>query len=151
MKTAVILIFTITLTLFAKAEPPVATPRMMYADEVSGKPLSKDPAVVRFKNKYWLYYSIPPYDGKTNAGWTIGVATSTNLVDWKKAGELQNTGEAEAKGFTAPGAIVLRGKIHLFYQTYGNAKNDAICHAWSNDGLHFERNPTNPVFRAAGD
>jgi predicted GH43/DUF377 family glycosyl hydrolase len=127
------------------------TPRMYFADTVSGKPLSKDPAVVRFNGKYWLYYSIPPYQGKVNTGWTIGVATSDNLVDWKKAGELSNTGPAEQKGFTAPGAIVLEGRVHLFYQTYGNREEDAICHAWSTDGSNFVRNPTNPIFQPTGD
>jgi predicted GH43/DUF377 family glycosyl hydrolase len=135
----------------AVAESPFDTPRMMFADDVSGKPMSKDPAVVKFKGKYWLYYSIPPYDRKPTTGWTIGVATSVNLVDWKKAAELQNTGEVEAKGFTAPGAIVLDDRVHLFYQTYGNRQKDAICHAWSDDGINFTRNPTNPVFRPTGD
>ncbi len=131
--------------------PTDHVPRMHYADTASGRPFTKDPAVVRFQGCYWLYYSIPPYDGKAGQGWTIGVAKSHNLVDWTKAGELQNTGEAERKGFTAPGAIVLDGKIHLFYQTYGNGRNDAICHAWSTDGLKFTRNPSNPVFRPSGD
>jgi len=123
---------------------------MLFADKASGKPFSKDPAVVRFQEKYWLYYSIPPYEGKTNRGWTIGMATSDNLVDWTKVGELSNRGEAERNGFTAPGAIVLEDRVHLFYQTYGNGKQDAICHAWSKDGLNFTRNPTNPVFRPTG-
>ena len=128
------------------ADPPDSTdslPRMHWADTVSGAPLSKDPAVARFGDAYWLYYSIPPYKDKPNKGWTIGVAKSDNLVDWKKAGELDNAGAAEENGFTAPGAIVLGGKIHLFYQTYGNKSKDAICHAWSEDGLHFRRDPTN--------
>ena len=43
------------------------------------------------------------------------------------------------------------GKVHLFYQTYGNGKKDAICHAISDDGIHFRRNPTNPIFHPAGD
>jgi hypothetical protein len=126
-------------------------PRMYFADHVSGRPLTKDPAVVRFRDRYWLYYSVPPYKGKPTRGWTIGVATSDNLVDWTKAGELRNTGKAEEKGFTAPGAIVLEGRVYLFYQTYGNREKDAICHAWSSDGLTFTRNPTNPVFRPVGD
>lgn len=130
---------------------PKRLPRMYYADRVSGRPLSKDPAVVRYAGRYWLYYSIPPYRGKTHKGWTIGVATSENLVDWTKAGELSNTGEVEKNGFTAPGAIVLKGKIHLFYQTYGNREKDAICHAWSTDGLNFTRNPSNPIVRPTGD
>lgn len=138
-------------SVWSLADTPANTPRMYFADDVSGKPFSKDPAVVRFKGKYWLYYSVPPYKAKPTAGWSIGVATSQNLVDWKKCGELRNTGKAETKGFTAPGAIVLRGQVHLFYQTYGNGERDAICHAWSEDGLDFTRNPTNPVFRPTGD
>jgi predicted GH43/DUF377 family glycosyl hydrolase len=135
----------------AEEAPHGNTPRMYFADDVAGRPFSKDPAVVKFKGKYWLYYSVPPYEGKGTPGWSIGIATSGNLVDWEKVGQLQNTGEAEAKGFTAPGAIVLDGKVHLFYQTYGNGKRDAICHAWSEDGVHFQRDPTNPIFRPRGD
>lgn len=146
-----VVLFSYLPSLPAFADTQADSPRMYFADSVSGAPFSKDPAVVKFKGKYWLYYSVPPYKGKPMAGWSIGVATSHNLVDWTKAGELRNTGKAEAKGFTAPGAIVLRGTVHLFYQTYGNEKRDAICHAWSEDGLHFTRNPTNPVFRPTGD
>ncbi len=126
-------------------------PRMLWADTVSGQPFSKDPAVVKFQGKYWLYYSIPPYAAKGNRGWTIGVAQSHNLVDWRKVAELSNTGPAEQNGFTAPGAIVLGDRVHLFYQTYGNQQQDAICHAWSDDAVHFQRNPTNPIFRPTGD
>jgi hypothetical protein len=45
---------------------------------------------------------------------------------------------------------VLDGQVHLFYQTYGNGPRDAICHAVSGDGLHFRRNPTNPIFSPTG-
>ena len=129
----------------------IPQPRMFFADTVSGKPYSKDPAVVKFKDRYWLYYSLPPYKGKPTPGWSIGIATSDNLLDWKKVGELKNEGEAERKGFCAPGAIVLNNKVHLFYQTYGNGKKDALCHAWSEDGIHFTRNTTNPIFKPTGD
>ncbi|MEO0587038.1 MAG: family 43 glycosylhydrolase, partial [Planctomycetota bacterium] len=127
------------------------TPRMYYADDVSGRPLSKDPAVVRFGGKYWMYYTILDYEGKPTRGLNIGIATSTNLCDWKKVGEMVNTDDAEERGFGAPGAIVLDGLIHLFYQSYGNEARDAMCHAWSSDGVHFERNPANPIFRPTGD
>lgn len=123
-------------------------PAMYYSDSSRlGRPFAKDPKVVYFKNAYWMYYSMP---GKDNGGWSIGIATSQNLVDWKKAGELMPEHPYEQKGFCAPGAIVRNDTLHLFYQTYGNAKNDAICHAWSVDGLHFTRNSTNPVFRPTG-
>jgi hypothetical protein len=138
------------LSLLAASAAASERPRMHWADTVSGRPFSKDPAVVRFKDRYWLYYSLPEYPEKTTPGWSIGIASSRNLVDWEKQGELGNTGEAEAKGFAAPGAIVLGGRVHLFYQTYGNGAKDAICHAWSDDGLTFTRDPTNPIFRPSG-
>ncbi len=147
----VVLTVAATIVCACLASDQPARPRMHFADTVSGKPFSKDPAVAKFKGRYWLYYSLPPYEGKPTRGWSIGVATSDNLVDWEKMGELRNTGEAERNGFCAPGAIVLRGKVHLFYQTYGNRAGDAFCHAWSDDGVHFTRNPTNPVFHPTGD
>lgn len=89
---------------------------MHFAGTVSGKPFSKDPAVVKFQGRYWLYCSLPPYEGKPTKGWNIGIAQSENLVDWKKVGELKNTGDVEQNGFCAPGPIVRGGKVHLFYQ-----------------------------------
>lgn len=56
----------------------------------------------------------------------------------------------EQNGLCAPGAIVLDGKVHLFYQTYGNGPRDAICHAVSADGIRFRRNSTNPIFAPTG-
>ena len=46
---------------------------------------------------------------------------------------------------------MLDGKVHLFYQTYGNGRRDAICHAVSKDGVRFTRNSTNPIFRPTGE
>ena len=107
---------------------------------------SKDPIVVRLGESYWLYTS--EFDGDKRL--RIAVARSENLDDWKFVGLLPLQGEVERNGIGAPGAIVLNGAIHLFYQTYGNGKHDAICHAISTDGLHFERNASNPVFRPSG-
>lgn len=122
---------------------------MMFADTSRGKPFAKDPAVVRFESRYFLYYSVPPGNGIE--GWRIGVATSDDLLVWTKEREMDVSHESEQKGFCAPGAIVLDDQVHLFYQTYGNRENDAICHAWSDDGLEFTRNPTNPIFKPTGD
>ncbi len=126
------------------------TPRMYFGDTSRlGRPYSKDPAIVQFQGRNLLYYSIPDTDRKE--GWGIGIAESRDLTNWKRIGEIAKEPDGpEAKGFCAPGAIVLRGKVHLFYQTYGNGKQDAICHAWSDDGVTFQRDPTNPVFRPTG-
>lgn len=128
--------------------------RMMFGDTSrQGVPFSKDPHVVNFGGRYLMYFSIPPYKDNPESGWNIGIAESRDLVHWTKIGEITPSPDAEyeKKGLCAPGALVRDGKVHLFYQTYGNGRNDAICHAESEDGIVFRRNPTNPIFRPTGD
>ncbi len=120
-----------------------------------GQPFSKDPSVIRFGGRYLMYFSLPPFAtnlAPANAprGWSIGIAQSTNLVDWTKISELWPAQECDRKGLCAPGARILNGKVHLFYQTYGNFPKDAICHAVSDDGIHFQRDESNPVFHPTG-
>lgn len=123
-------------------------PAMYYSDTTrTGQPMAKDPYVLRFKGRYFLYYSIPP---NARFGWCIGIATSSDLTNWTRVGELTPAAEYEKKGLCAPGAWVRNDTIHLFYQTYGNGPKDAICHATSTDGLHFERDASNPIFRPTG-
>lgn len=127
--------------------------KMMFGDTSrTGVPFSKDPHVVDFKGRYLMYYSIPPQKGNPESGWNIGIAASRDLIHWEKVGEItpQTGADYEKKGLCAPGALVKDGQVNLFYQTYGNGKNDAICHAVSDDGIHFRRNPTNPIFRPTG-
>lgn len=132
-------------------------PLFKWADDSRlGRPLSKDPSVIRFGGRYLMYFSLPPFGtelAQTNApkGWNIGIAESTNLVDWKKVGELRPAQDCDKNGLCAPGARVLNGKVHLFYQTYGNFPKDAICHAVSTDGINFQRDESNPIFHPTGD
>jgi predicted GH43/DUF377 family glycosyl hydrolase len=124
---------------------------MMFADRSRGKPFSKDPAVIEWHGRYFLYYSLPPFgDGRANDGWRIGIATSSDLDHWEKIGEIPMLSPCDLNGQCAPGAIILKDKVHLFYQTYGNGPKDAICHAISSDGVHFVPNETNPVFSPTG-
>ena len=128
-------------------------PDMLYGDvERKGIPFAKDPHVVRFDGRYLMYFSIPPYAGDAQFGWNIGIAESHDLVHWTKVGEItpEPGCDYEKKGLCAPCALVRDGQVHLFYQTYGNREHDAICHASSSDGLHFRRNPTNPIFHPTG-
>ena len=106
---------------------------------------AKDPAVVRYRSRYWLYYSLRHEDGRFG----IGIAESADMEHWTPCGEIEQDALCETNGIAAPGAIVLNDQIHLFYQTYGNWEKDAICHAWSQDGIHFTKNPENPVFHPA--
>jgi beta-1,2-mannobiose phosphorylase / 1,2-beta-oligomannan phosphorylase len=129
-------------------------PMMMFGDTSrTGSPFSKDPHVISFNGRYLMYYSIPTYKDKSNPvqGWGIGIAESKDLLNWKKIGEVTPAADYENKGLCAPCARVINGIVHLFYQTYGNGRNDAICHAYSDDGIHFMRDITNPVFRPGGN
>jgi predicted GH43/DUF377 family glycosyl hydrolase len=139
----------------AKDKPaPVKQARLIakYSDSTRlGTPWAKDPSVIRFGNRFLMYYTIPAY--KENPvgvpdfpkGLAIGIAESKDLKTWKKVGEVIPETAVEKNGIAAPGAIVLNGKVHLFYQTYGNREKDAIIHAWSSDGVKFDRDPV-PVF-----
>ena len=129
----------------------VSTPRVYYSDSSRlGRPFAKDPSVIRFHDRYLMYYSIPPQpqgQGKGEEhGWGVGIAESRDLVHWTRVGDMATTQSVAKKGIAAPGARVIRGKVHLFYQTYGNGSMDAICHAVSSDGIHFTEDPTNPVY-----
>lgn len=136
---------------------PLTLPAMYYGDTSRrGLPYAKDPAVVPFGERYLLYYSLPSFSPEKKSpdspeGWGIGIAESEDLTHWCKIGELIGAHDYERNGICAPGAIVVDDKVHLFYQTYGNGAKDAICHAVSEDGLTFHRNPTNPVFAPQGD
>ena len=133
------------------AGPKSTLPDMHWADQSSGRPFSKDPSVIRFKDQYLMYYSVPGPVGAGMGGWSVGIARSTDLLNWKPIARVKPAQECDAKGLAAPAAWVRHGKVHLFYQTYGNGPKDAICHAWSEDGINFTRNPGNPIFAPTGD
>ena len=123
----------------------------IYGDDTrTGTLFAKDPIVVFHGGRYLMYYSIPPHDSRAWEGWNIGIAESRDLRNWQRIGEITPEADYEAKGLCAPGALVRNDTIHLFYQTYGGGRTDAICHAWSTDGLTFERDRTNPIFRPTG-
>ena len=128
-----------------------AMPRMMKYGDTSRygeeRPFAKDPTVIHCGGRYLMYYSVPSYpEAKRPKGysnkWCMAVAASTNLTDWTRIGDL-NVGR---NGSAAPCVKVIRGKIHLFYQSYGVGPSDAICHATSEDGITFVDDKTNPVF-----
>ena len=137
------------------ATEPIS-PAMKWGDPSRlGRPFSKDPSVIRFRDAYFLYYSMAAYDKKiappgAAKGWAIGIAQSKDLIHWHKIGEILPEQECEKNGIVNGRIILLDGRLHLFYNTYLNGPHDALCHATSSDGLHFTRNPTNPVWHPTG-
>ncbi|MFV0378508.1 MAG: family 43 glycosylhydrolase [Mangrovibacterium sp.] len=128
---------------------------MMFADTINaGRPFAKDPYVISFKDGYLMYYTVPTFsEAKSKLIGGIGIAKSTDLIHWERIGSLAPECDAayEANGYCAASALVIENVVHLFYQTYGNREKDAICHAWSTDGIKFTRDPSNPVFHPDGD
>ena len=118
---------------FTPIKAQMLRPGMMFGDSTHRKPaFAKDPHVVWFGKRYLLYYSVPTGKDSTGADhWGIGIAESHDLLTWRKVAEIPPVADYERKGFCAPGALVRDGIVHLFYQTYGNGRNDAICHASS--------------------
>ena len=116
-----------------------------------GRFFAKDPCVIRFKGRGYLYFSKQLTEEPGDDRFVIGIAVSDNLEDWEEVGVILPEQEAEGRGVAAPGAIVLDGVIHLFYQSYGQFPRDYICHAVSTDGIHFERDETNPVVVPEGN
>ena len=147
----VLLTKTCCVSVMNASEPP-----MKWGDPSRlGRPFSKDPSVIRFQGRYLMYYSITAYAKEfapPNApkGWAIGIAESKDLIAWKKVGEILPEQECERNGIVNGRIILLDGRLHLFYNTYGNGPKDALCHATSNDGLRFTRNPTNPIWHPTG-
>ena len=109
-------------------------PEMYYADESYGRPFAKDPDVEWFQGRYLMYYSM-----RCDGGFAVGIAESQDLTNWKKVGEVLPAADYESKGLAPPAALVRDGKLHLFYQSYGNGPRDAICHAVSTDGIQPRR------------
>ncbi|MBT2503882.1 glycoside hydrolase [Curtobacterium sp. ISL-83] len=115
-----------------------------------GRPYAKDPSVIRFGNRYLMYFSLPSSDDAVVEGWSVGVAESSDLVSWRTVAVLPSFGDYDASGAAAPGAVVIDGRVHVFFQTYGGGAADALCHAVSDDGVTFVPHPENPVFAPTG-
>lgn len=115
-----------------------------------GRPYAKDPSVIRFRGRYLMYFSLPSASDDIKEGWSIGIAESDDLTSWTTVAALAPFGDYDVTGAAAPGAIVLNDEVHLFFQTYGQGRADALCHASSDDGVTFTANPENPIFAPTG-
>ena len=136
----------VTMTLPVVEDPIVvlANPWRISDQSRLGRPFAKDPSVVDFKGRTLMYYSVP---ANQLHGWGVGILESRDFKTWTKVGQLEAEQPAEGKGIAAPFALVQNGVLHLFYQSYEGGPKDAICHATSQDGVHFERDRSNPIFR----
>lgn len=122
----------------------MAAPTLWADTQNPDRPRAKDPHVIWFNDRYFLYYTKLPDSGDDRVN--QGIATSTDLHNWKRVSKLP----LFESGVCAGGAFVRGGKVHLFYQTYTKTAQDGICYASSSDGIHFNRDADVPIFRPTG-
>lgn len=106
---------------------------------------------MRLGDTYFLYFSGLQRLEAEKEKLVVGIARSTDMEAWEFVGFMPLTQACEQNGVGAPGAFLENGCVHLFYQTYGNGKHDAICHAVSTDGIYFEKDESNPIFAPTND
>lgn len=137
-----------------------AMPQLMkYGDEVRtwrGRPFAKDPTVIRHQGRYLMYYSVAGWSqencpkGERPGWWHSGIAESSDLVHWRRIGDLRIDFPKDADfagDLVAPCVKKLDGKVHLFAQGHRRTGHrDYIWHATSEDGVRFTCADKEPMF-----
>ena len=110
MKIRLILCLMMGALAFSCSHPVKTTQEVMFYKDSTrvGVPFAKDPTVVHFKDRYLMYYSVPPRNWDKQEGWNIGIAESKDMIHWYKIGEMTPDPDApyEAKGLCAPGSFL---------------------------------------------
>lgn len=115
------------------------------------------PAVVKEGGRYFLFYSggpAGPRSGEDHVRYQLGLALSPDGVTWTKRGTpLLQLGERD--NFHATPALLrdVNGDLFKIGDTWhmvfcGNRADD-VGHATSRDGLSWEKDARNPIFRRA--
>ncbi len=110
-----------------------------------------DPSVIRVGNEYWMYLSVGYDDPSREDPVRIHRAVSLDGLDWDIDPEpvLSPASSPLAFDYTkveTPSVIRYGGRYHMYYcalnQLFGVYQ---LGHAVSDDGVHFSRDPENPV------
>ncbi len=116
------------------------------------------PAVIKYKGRYYLYYAGGPSGPRTNeelVNYQLGMATSDDGETFTKTGtpllplgKRDNFHATPALLRNEEGDLLLDddGTWHIVY--CGNRADD-IEHATSCDGIHWKKDPRNPIYRGA--
>lgn len=107
---------------------------------------------VFFQGEYHLFYQFNPYDSVWGPmHW--GHAKSKDLLHWEHLPVALAPSEAyDRDGCFSGSAIVKDEKLYLFYTGHfeeGDKRREVQCLAVSEDGIHFEKSPQNPLIHEA--
>src|SRR5690554_4234227 len=106
--------------------------------------------LVYFQGYYHVFYQYHPYS--PNWGpmhW--GHARTKDFINWEHCPiALAPSEEYDADGCFSGSAVVENGVLHLFYtghQVMHGKVSQVQCKATSTDGIHFIKDPSNPLIR----
>lgn len=117
--------------------------------------LVAEPAPVVFNNQIYLYYSTQGYyTGVSDQLQSFGVVTSPDGFTWSAQNlafrpDQASWPRATYKGFSTPNAIVIGGKMHVFFTVVDASDNHQarLGYAYSDDGLTNWTQPSGAIFQ----
>jgi len=108
------------------------------------------PHVLKVGNTWYMWYTGQNRERQRSA---IGLATSRDGLHWERIEAnpvLEPTGGWEKNSIMCPHVLYESGKFRMWYSAGEMYEPDAIGYAESEDGIHWRREPSNPVLRPAG-
>ncbi len=108
------------------------------------------PHVVAANGRWYMWYTGQNFTRQLSA---IGLATSDDGIHWTRVGAepvLSAIGGWEKNSVMCPFVLFENGRFRMWYSGGEMYEPDAIGYAESLDGIHWNRNPANPVL-APGD
>lgn len=106
----------------------------------------EDPRIVKFDNMYYLFYV--GMDGKTKTPGNICLATSKDLIQWKKHGEiLQPKNDWESSQIKAPAPVPqkINGRYWMYYLGEKEAWKTKMGIAYSKNKIHWSQVLGKPI------
>ncbi len=92
-------------------------------------------------NSYRMWYEAVPAGNRA----TVGYATSTDGLVWKKEGEVLGPSEpweGGSDGEISPNSILVEdGLYRMWYHSFGEDRRRRIGYAWSPDGVNWTKHP----------
>ncbi len=108
------------------------------------------PHVLEVDGQWYMWYTGQNREWQSGA---IGLATSADGLHWERVGTepvLESAGGWEKSSLMCPHVLYEQGRFRMWYSGGEKYEPDAIGYAESDDGVHWQREPTNPVIRPAG-
>jgi beta-1,2-mannobiose phosphorylase / 1,2-beta-oligomannan phosphorylase len=108
------------------------------------------PHVLRAGGSYYMWYTAQNFEAQTSV---FSLATSQDGFAWERVGSqpvLRPAGGWEKGSLMCPHVLYEKGSFRMWYSGGELYEADAVGYAESPDGIHWQRELTNPVLRPTG-